>query len=171
VQGFLNFYEGGLEDGGLEVVPKSHTIFNKIFSDRPNWKSRSDFITLATDKKLWEQDTKEAGLSPIKVCCKAGDFVLWDSRTIHSNSPATSARKAPEDGSTLPLRRLVAYICMTPTKRLKPDVIEKRITAYKKGLTTSHWPEECNTPSARSNSKPYKPIELTAEQKELIPLL
>eukprot|EP01090_Pellita_catalonica_P001962 TRINITY_DN11658_c0_g1_i1.p1 TRINITY_DN11658_c0_g1~~TRINITY_DN11658_c0_g1_i1.p1 ORF type:complete len:342 (+),score=40.34 TRINITY_DN11658_c0_g1_i1:31-1056(+) len=171
IQGFLNLYDSDLEDGGLVVVPQSPKIFKKIFLARPHLRQRGDFIMLAHDRQLWENEAKKANLGAIKVCAKAGDFVLWDSRTIHCNSPALSERPIPTDGSILPPRRLVAYICMTPKKRLTPSIQSARIQAYKQGNTTSHWPEECTTASVRKNRKRgYVPPQLTAEQKTLIPI-
>jgi hypothetical protein len=173
IQGFLNFLENGIEDGGLIVVPGSHKIFNDVFdARRQKLQSMGDFIPFSKDEKLWNGEIKKAGLSPIKVACKAGDFVLWDSRTIHCNESARSSRPLPKDGSVLPPRRIVSYICMTPASRLTETVHANRIQAYTNGDTTSHWPEDVFTPSVRKNNdrKNYKPVELTEDQKKLIPM-
>jgi len=171
VQGFLNFYSSGVHDGGLVVVPKSHTIFNEIFKNRKFLEKRGDFISLSQDRKLWEYEVPHAGLKPIKVCAEAGDFVLWDSRTIHCNSPADTLREIPSDGTILPPRRLVAYVCMTPASRLSPETKAARVMCYKTGQTTSHWPEDVSVASVRKyHEKGFKPPELTEEQKKLIPL-
>jgi len=171
VQGFLNFYTAGEADGGLVVVPKSHTIFTTIFQNRPNWAGRGDFIPLYGERSVWDKEIKSAGLSPIKICAQPGDFVLWDSRTIHCNAPATIPRAVPTDGSVLEPRRLVSYVCMTPTARAKHSIISERILAFKEGMTTSHWPEDCVTQNARKNRKEiYVPPELTPEQRKLIPM-
>jgi len=171
VQGFLNFFPGGPDDGGLVVVPKSHSLFNDIFKDRPNLKKHSDFIVLSHDKKLWEHDLPNTGLYPIKVCCEPGDFVLWDSRTIHTNSSANTLRPFPKEGLLSP-RRLVTYVCMTPASRLTEETRQKRIQCYEMGMTTTHWPEEANLPGLRKNREGLKflPPELTPEQKKLIPI-
>lgn len=52
------------------------------------------------------------GFQPKLVCCSAGDLVLWDSRTVHCNSPALepdAQQQAVPD-----FIRAVAYVCMTP---------------------------------------------------------
>jgi hypothetical protein len=54
VQGFLNFFESGPEDGGLCVVARSHTIFPQIFEDRPKFKGKGDWIMLENDRNLWD---------------------------------------------------------------------------------------------------------------------
>jgi len=170
VQGFLNFYPSGPDDGGLLVIPKSHTIFNQIFKDRPSFRKRDDFIVLSSDHQLWSRDLPHAGLSPIKICCQPGDFVLWDSRTIHANGPANTSRPFPESGILDP-RRLVTYVCMTPLSRLTPEVAQRRIECYQQGFTTNHWPEESLVPASRKDhGLVYNPIPLTREQKKLIPM-
>lgn len=45
---------------------------------------------ISIQQHVWQADITKAGLAPIKVCAKAGDMLLWDSRTIHCNSPATT---------------------------------------------------------------------------------
>jgi hypothetical protein len=47
VQGFVNYYDAGEADGGLVVVPGSHTIFQEIFRNHPQLGNSSrDFIKL-----------------------------------------------------------------------------------------------------------------------------
>jgi len=172
VQGFLNFFPGGLDDGGLVVVPKSHLIFNDIFKEFPNFaKISGDFVQLHNQPGFWNGIAKKNNLHALKVCCQPGDFVLWDSRTIHCNSPARTYRDIPAKGVLLP-RRLVAYVCMTPKSRMSEECLHSRIAAFKTGQTTSHWPEECFTASARKNwsNTKYTPPELSEETKLLIPL-
>lgn len=173
VQGFLNFYPAGVDDGGLVVIPKSHLIFNDIFRELPHLANVGDFVRLDSQRAFWSGLYKQHKLKPLKVCAHAGDFVLWDSRTIHCNASARTARPLPTNGTCLPPRRLVAYVCMTPAERLTDEIIAKRISAYKTGQTTSHWPELCFTPRLRKNSKgdSYIPIQLTEQQEALIPMV
>jgi hypothetical protein len=173
VQGFLNFFESGLNDGGLIVVPGSHKLFKQIFeARRQTLQGIGDYIPFSKDSSLWNGEIKTSGLAPRKVCCGPGDFVLWDSRTIHCNEFARTSRSFPEDGSILSPRRIVAYICMTPASRLTRLGRAYRIGAYLNGDTTSHWPEALFTPSVRRNmdQKKYQPVELSDDQKKLIPL-
>lgn len=56
--------------------------------------------------------------------------------------------------------------------RANVTCIQRRVEAYYNGWTTSHWPEDCTSTGARKQvSNVFKPPELTAEQKDLIPLL
>eukprot|EP01089_Gocevia_fonbrunei_P007048 TRINITY_DN1806_c0_g3_i1.p1 TRINITY_DN1806_c0_g3~~TRINITY_DN1806_c0_g3_i1.p1 ORF type:complete len:340 (-),score=75.15 TRINITY_DN1806_c0_g3_i1:56-1075(-) len=170
VQGLVNFYDAGEEDGGLVVVPDTTKIFNEICDNRPQFKDYSDFLPLATndEKGIWKNEAKDC--TPVKICAKPGDMILWDSRTVHCNAPATSARTLPTDGTVLSPRRVVCYVCMTPKSRASSEVIAYRRQCYVDGHTTSHWPEECRTDGRRNILSDYKPVELTDAQKALIPL-
>jgi hypothetical protein len=170
VQGFLNFFESGVDDGGLVVVPGSHLLFNHVFNARPHLLNKGDFISVSSDESLWNGEIKTAGLSPIKVCCGPGDFVLWDSRTIHCNSPASTLRPIPTDGTILPPRRVVAYICMTPASRLNDHLRGIRKQAFYNGDTTSHWPEKEFEPMSRAAFDIFDAPELNESQKKLIPI-
>merc|ERR1719198_1626140 len=82
------------------------------------------------------EDPVLTSATPRLVTCEAGDLLLWDSRTIHCNSPAVSEpTSSPEQ-----LLRAVVYICMTPVSSAKPGVVEARRLAYNNRITTSHWP-------------------------------
>jgi len=169
IQGLINFYDSGPDDGGLIVVPDSIHIFKDIFKTRT---AKSDFMAVSKNDEtgIWKNECKANNLKPVKVCAKAGDFILWDSRTIHCNCPAKTSRIIPSDGSLLAPRRLVAYVCMIPTERLSSEVIAKRVEAYKQGITTTHWPEECESTGRQNTIVGYTPTELTELQRQLIPL-
>jgi hypothetical protein len=48
----------------------------------------SDFeMLLAYPAAIAAMPCDSAGLGPVKICTRAGDLVLWDSRTIHCNAP------------------------------------------------------------------------------------
>jgi len=167
----MNFLPAGPTDGGLILVPRSQMIFNKIFQTRPQLTGKGDFVKLYEDRQFWENEYKEANLEVIKLCCEPGDFVLWDSRVVHCNCSASEPRALPTDGSFLPPRRLVTYVCMTPASRLTPESVKARIAAFTEGQTTSHWPEDCLVHEHRRNSRSdYTPPQLTPEQKILIPM-
>uniref|UniRef100_A0A6B2LB10 Phytanoyl-CoA dioxygenase n=1 Tax=Arcella intermedia TaxID=1963864 RepID=A0A6B2LB10_9EUKA len=168
VQGFLNVLPAGPGDGGLVIVPRSHTtVYPQIFK---NFKGRSDWIPLHNHRPLWEEMIPQAGLAPIKVCAEAGDFVVWDSRIIHCNGAGHVPREVPAD-QVLPPRRLVTYVCMTPKSRLRGEVVEERRRCYLNGDTTNHWPEDFVVGAARkNNNKDYKPIQLSQYCADLIPL-
>jgi len=86
VQGLMNVYPSGPKDGGLVVVPRSHHLFRKLFEEyKVGSPSNGDYVQLKLYPidELWNKDTLV-----YKLCLNPGDFVLWDSRTIHCNHPA-----------------------------------------------------------------------------------
>eukprot|EP01116_Phalansterium_solitarium_P004776 TRINITY_DN158_c0_g1_i2.p1 TRINITY_DN158_c0_g1~~TRINITY_DN158_c0_g1_i2.p1 ORF type:complete len:356 (+),score=38.99 TRINITY_DN158_c0_g1_i2:115-1182(+) len=135
-QGLLNIYPSGESDGGLALWPRSQKAFEKYW-DHADTISEIDYSLLPKHHPIWQTEIQELGLSPVKLCMEPGDFVVWDSRTIHCNTP--SHRSTTE--RPWRLDRLVSYICMTPAKLMHdPDVIEQRIQAHFRGITCNHWP-------------------------------
>jgi len=170
VQGLLNYFESGEQDGGLVLFPKSHKIFDCMFKERKDICGPlcGDFITLRAASNIWDNNimNNPNWTPPIKVCLSSGDFVCWDSRTIHCNTPATPRSTPPP--APIQLRRLVSYICMTPLKSAKNPavVVKQRIAAYHKRITTTHWPHEYRPSSACDT--PFKLPKMSDAQKELI---
>lgn len=66
---------------------------------------------------------------------KAGDMVLWDSRTFHQNQ-----------FGTLPEERLVQYVCFLPKHHPSntAGMIRTRQKYFTKRRSTSHWPYPLN---------------------------
>jgi len=170
---FSIFFPSGETDGGLVVVPKSHLAFNEINMENTPYLQKIgdiDSVFLNETETFWNTIGKAHSLHAIKLCVEPGDFCLWDSRTIHCNSCATSARPIPENGEILSLRRLVTYICMTPRSRLPKELEQKRIKSYEEGHTTTHWPENCTYLGRENKSASYVPVPLSPQQKQLIPM-
>jgi len=171
IQGLLNFLPSGETDGGLILVPRSHLHFKDIVPMVPEIQSNGDYIPLHEVLTFWENVYKKQGLQAIKVCLEPGDFILWDSRTVHCNCGASTSRPIPTDGTVLPPRRIVTYVCMTPSSRLRPELKDLRAKIFQEGHTTSHWPEDAIVLEERRNRRAgYVPPKLTEEQKKLIPM-
>lgn len=88
VQGILNFNPCGLNDGGLTVLRGSHNFVEDFFKshDVTNigaW-GIEDFYMFNEDQQKWFSDK---GCETVKVCADPGDLILWDSRTVHYNTP------------------------------------------------------------------------------------
>lgn len=160
VQGLVTLKDATEHTGGLVVIPGSHRFFGcDVLKRYPEKKDGWNFISLrANDPVL-----TEGGWGPRLVCAKAGDLLLWDSRTVHCNTlPLT------EDESVLKgddLIRAVCYICMTPAAWCSQEVTGKRRGAFNLGVTTSHWPHEhfANTTHAVTPS-----FQLTDDQLRLM---
>ena len=72
-------------------------------------------------------------LKEVRINAPKGSLVLWDSRTIHQNSPPLKGRENPR-------WRYVVYSCMLPAdKILQKDKIKKS-EALKNLRMTTHWP-------------------------------
>jgi hypothetical protein len=85
------------------------------------------------------------------VGCRAGDLVLWDSRTVHCSVPGsvTSAKRpsaaAASEAAAGPgrgLARVAALVAMTPRAFATEEVLALRRAAVPLARTLSHWPPE-----------------------------
>lgn len=86
VQGFVSLTRSGPEDGGFVVWPCSHRSFASCWGTGDKGNRFGDFESLQLHPEArMPKDTR--GFGPVKVCCEAGDLILWDSRTIHCNAP------------------------------------------------------------------------------------
>lgn len=130
VQGLVALTATTSYSGGLTVIPGSHKGFGGI-KDRIELKDQGDYIQIPKGDPLLVPKSK-------LVVCQAGDLCLWDSRTVHCNSPGISGVVSPK-GSLL---RLVCYTCMTPATFATQNTIEKRLLAAQRRQTTNHWPHE-----------------------------
>jgi len=163
-QGLLNVYPSGPHDGGLVVVPGSHLKFDGWFRDKLISTGKSDFVPLSkmNMRDLW-------GAQPVKICLEPGDFVLWDSRTSHCNHPA----QLIPGNYPKRLRRLVAYVCMTPSQKAANLKLlrTQREEAFQTGTTLNHWPHEYHphpTDFGGSGKFTYKPVPLNEHQMGLL---
>eukprot|EP00463_Aulacantha_scolymantha_P000371 TRINITY_DN1223_c0_g1_i1.p1 TRINITY_DN1223_c0_g1~~TRINITY_DN1223_c0_g1_i1.p1 ORF type:complete len:391 (+),score=105.53 TRINITY_DN1223_c0_g1_i1:145-1173(+) len=144
VQGLISLYDGGRSTGGLTVIDNSVKDFKGVQSRiDESLKGTWDFVPIPKTDEILQTPGH-------LVCCKAGDLLLWDSRTIHCNSPGDSFQidentkvevKKTDDGPW-DLIRLVCYVCMTPRKKASKEILEERKCAVEKGVTTNHWPHE-----------------------------
>eukprot|EP01132_Coremiostelium_polycephalum_P007918 gene7918-9744_t len=133
VQGFLNLQECGPHDGGLIVLDGSHlslqSYLDKYKSEQfPFW----DYVKFEGDPHnlpMFKDCQK------IKVCCESGDFVLWDSRTIHYNCLPN-----PQKGNNE--CRMVAYTSYQPAYLARQKDIDTKIEAFNTKSSTSHWASE-----------------------------
>mmetsp|Transcript_8651 Transcript_8651/g.24318 ORF Transcript_8651/g.24318 Transcript_8651/m.24318 type:complete len:913 (+) Transcript_8651:63-2801(+) len=160
VQGLVTLKDATEETGGLVVVPRSHRFHNDICCRYKAGDMTSDFLSINVNDRV----LTEGNLGPRMVAAKAGDMILWDSRTIHCNTSPLKESWDLLQGNDLV--RAVCYICMTPAAWCTDDIFKRRQQAFENGVTTAHWPHEYhpkNTPRARPPSIP-----LTQEQKNLI---
>lgn len=139
VQGLLNFAPNEPNDGGLLLMKGSSLLFDKFFSsqrescwhdDAPPPVSKFLDLFLFSDADVkWFEDR---GCELLKVNMNAGDFVLWDSRTMHY-------ARLPEGNQI----RHLQYICMIPRRFATEKDLEMKKEWFENWLGTTHWPH-CN---------------------------
>jgi ectoine hydroxylase-related dioxygenase (phytanoyl-CoA dioxygenase family) len=127
VQGLLNLCDNEETDGGLVVVPGSHKTHHQVLNEIGKGDVKADWY------KFSEEDKKNEKLfaGHMKVCAKAGDFIIWDSRLFHSYMTPTSQNI-----------RACAYICQVPKDKMPEEVKGKRGEAWKEKRCSSHAPGE-----------------------------
>ncbi|KAJ5222553.1 uncharacterized protein N7469_008793 [Penicillium citrinum] len=139
VQGLLNYAPNGPNDGGLMLMKGSAKVFDEFFAYKresfdhedappPEIKFMDLFLFSEKDVK-WFQDR---GCELVKINMEPGDFVLWDSRTMHY-------ARLPEGDQI----RHVQYICMTPRRFATPETLELKKQCFETYTGTTHWPH-CN---------------------------
>jgi hypothetical protein len=122
-----------------------------------------DYIAIRKDDAVLENDG-------LLIFAKAGDLILWDSRTVHCNSPALTYSEYYYDStattSVLPnyssdakigdnigsasmsttcdmdIIRLAAYVCMLPVSHANDRCLEQRKLGFTRRISTSHWPTQ-----------------------------
>ncbi len=137
VQGFVSLTDQNESTGGLIVYPKSHLRFSELQGLGNN--SR-DFVFIPSTHSIFDEGHAVGKL----IHCNAGDLVLWDSRSIHCNSPATVPKQR---NGNVDLLRIVAYVSMSPTslvsKRYTLDEFRlERERMVQNNCTLTHWSTE-----------------------------
>ena len=127
VQGIVNLYDVNEGDATLRVIECSHLKHAEYFKEKEIKKCPGD----------WHKPDEEGmkffnGLMKVHVKAKAGDILLWDSRTWHCGGNAHGWRKEPNF-------RLAAYVCMAPRKNATLANIKKKQKAFNEKRMTSHW--------------------------------
>lgn len=144
VQGFVTYYDATEVTGGLCVIPGSHKYHSEVCARADSAKFKMDYVSIRpSDPLLQENDG-------VLVLAKAGDLILWDSRTVHCNTHALNPSPPAHSTSTLAehathednkdIIRLVSYVCMLPRSLATQKVIESRKAAFLSRTPTSHWP-------------------------------
>lgn len=91
-------------------MPKSHLYHQKYFEDKGMLDFKKDWFLIP------EEDKAKLPLSNcFKLNVQAGDFIVFDSRTFHSNT-------VPREK----VIRVCTYICMLPEEHLSEETKGKR---------------------------------------------
>jgi len=162
-QGMLVLKEVTLETGGLQIVPKTNTDeVQKELASR--YRTMHDWCELRHSDPYIQEDRGRL------ILAKPGDFIIWDSRTIHGGFVGSGK----EDKNT-EFARLCQTICMLPKDKVKKKKVFKfRWEQFLQGRGTTHWPNEIarhsknDTGGQNIKAPEYNPIRLTQEQMNLI---
>lgn len=164
IQALLALSDSSEDDGGLVVVPQSHLRLPAVAKAHPQLfpELAGDFIPLDGNTllpELWGDDPHA-----FKICCSAGDLVMWDSRTAHCSHPSRGVCSPNQ------LRRLVAYVCMTPVSCASnlPALSKERLDAYQKCIASNHWPHEHHPMCDPLVSSLFRPPKLNEHQMKLL---
>ena len=124
VQGFVNLCDNDEKDGGLVIIPETHRMHQEFFKKIGKSDVQSDWYKFSKEEK---QDPVFSTF--IKVNGKAGDMMLWDSRTFHCNTVPTSQNL-----------RAVVYVCELPKDRVPEEAKKKRGMAWMERKPSNHHP-------------------------------
>ena len=132
-QGAVYLEEQTKEDYCFRVLAKSHLYhaeFFKTFPDGVAKTERQDFYKLSAQEKSFYYNK---GCTLENVPVPKGGIVLWDSRTVHDNTPPMAKRSKPDRW------RFVVFVSMTPALWASEKDMEFKKDAYRRMLLTSHW--------------------------------
>ena len=118
-----------LNSGGFVCIPKTNLIHKEICKENGDENNKQDWIKL-TDEFKEKYITED---NVLKVKNKVGDFVLWDSKTIHSGTVPRNTRELGYD-------RVCIYICMRPRKEAVKRTLTRRIQSFVDKRNTTHNP-------------------------------
>jgi len=124
------------DDAGIVIYPSTHKLHGLKLQELLNTRKHADFIRYP--KHFFELFPKSLG---IKLNVKAGDFILWDSRTLHASISIDELRHREYTSYNMydifKLNRIVSYLCYTKRDLIKHiDIPISDI--YKNGYATNH---------------------------------
>ena len=169
----LNAYQGAVyleeactEDWTLQVMDKSHKVFQQFFAENPKAAEKSadkKFYRLTkTNVKYFEK----YGCKIVRVHVPKGGMVLWDSRVVHDNAQPKKDRQNPGRW------RYVVFVSMTPAVWASAEDIDLKQKAYYGSKMTNHWSSQGSTlmkATLRTKEPPLKMPEVakTPEAQKL----
>lgn len=160
VQGLVTYFDVNENTGGLCVIPGSHHLHEEVSERSANGDKSMDYIAIKKDDTVLDN-------KGMLIFAKAGDLILWDSRTVHCNTPAltvdeyySNTAATPSDdfllspfvgedllseadrSAHMDIIRLAGYVCMLPRTHANAKCLENRKLAFIRRISTSHWPTQ-----------------------------
>lgn len=138
IQSLVSLTDQNEKTGGLIVYPKTHLNFTQLSTLTAKY---NDFVKVPNTHPVMDPSKTRGKL----VHCQAGDLVLWDSRTVHCNTPAVAIEPRRDD-QPVDLIRMVAYVSMSPPSFINGHTLEefreKRKEMVENNCTLTHWSTE-----------------------------
>eukprot|EP01065_Artemidia_motanka_P014684 TRINITY_DN1852_c2_g1_i1.p1 TRINITY_DN1852_c2_g1~~TRINITY_DN1852_c2_g1_i1.p1 ORF type:complete len:853 (+),score=245.41 TRINITY_DN1852_c2_g1_i1:78-2561(+) len=176
-QGFLSLLPSD-EGWSFNVVPGSKKLFAegrvaKIAGKAVDEKRSNNASHFAIPKHALQ----EVVCGPVSVHFQPGDFVLWDSRTVHCDQPAPSGPADPPrlcrltvNVSMMPVRTAAKLCGEGGSRGVADKVLHTRRSCVEEGRATSHhW--SCRAKPKTEAAYTYAPPTLDACQLRLAGLL
>merc|ERR550537_744842 len=160
VQGMVPLLAVTAASGGLEVVPRSHGDEAREVL-RQHYKWAGDWCPLSSGCPLPTR--------PVLLLAKAGDLILWDSRTVHGGKVGTGEARRGDGEPTL--ARLSVAVAMTPREKASDEVQARRRAGFASGESFNHCPHEAGTSSGtirRKLPRACARAQLSARQQALL---
>ncbi|KAF7554845.1 hypothetical protein G7Z17_g2578 [Cylindrodendrum hubeiense] len=168
LQGLVNLFPNGDEDGGLIVCKGAHRLseeFHEEFKNEENkvWAWTKEWYGFTDQGIEW---LKNKDCEWIKVNAEPGDLLVWDSRTPHYN--LSPQGKTP---------RFCTYTCYMPAADATQEDLIRKKEAFETLQSTTHWPNAMHVgglpvnrdgkPCPYNTGKPRKPPVLQTRGYEL----
>lgn len=165
IQGLVSLTDQSDKTGGLIIYPKTYERFTEL-ADQPS--KYQDFVKVPDTHPIMNNGQTKGKL----VHCRAGDLVLWDSRTVHCNTPATNIEER-DANAPVDLLRIVAYVSMSPVSQVLNydlnEFREKRQQMVENNCTLTHWSTELTFGGGQNTDLPKLSLDQFNEyQKALI---
>ena len=146
-QGMVNLLTATSSTGGNVMVAKSHLHFPDNYTEDGHGCSsfyRARLHELEGDDWLEIDPNDKTILQPDRIVSaelRAGDMILWDSRTVHCSYPGKGSIPPSDksDFSDSGLIRAAVAVCMMPRSTIAADVEQERIQAVNNSRTLTHW--------------------------------
>lgn len=169
IQGMLVLEDIDERIGGFEAVPDTANIKTQEYFSKALGKKRGDFVPIPKGLLKDPFFKKKNGL----IKAKAGDLILFDSRTVHGSVIGPGYKSSADSPLSLDqFARLAFCVCMTPRAKAPSSIIQQRQEAFKLGLGTTHWPYEFNTTKpgmdVEEGYAQYQHVEVTPQIADLI---
>ncbi|XP_048764556.1 uncharacterized protein LOC125672352 isoform X2 [Ostrea edulis] len=132
-QGAVYLEEQTQDDFCFRVLTKSHLYHSEFFQTFPDGVTKTERLEFYKLSQAEKDFYYKKGCTFECVPVPKGGIVLWDSRTVHDNTPPISKRPNPDRW------RFVVFVSMTPAIWASEKDLEFKADAYRRMLLTSHW--------------------------------